>query len=430
MKTNTLSQIYLDNKKIIITFFLLFFSITSFSQWQTIYYPTITNFPGIFTLSFFDSNIGMAAGSENTNRGLIIRTYDSGNTWDTTLIFNDTMNFNKIIIIDSVTVFAVGSNPFAGQNEGAIVRSLNFGQTWNTILFPKQMNSIDFPSHDIGYAVGSGSLYKTVNCGSNWAEINTGFTDVFYSTKFINDSVGFILGYAAIYKTIDGGNHWTMTDLGMSNYLGTGYLTFSSDSIGYCFCSDADSLRLFKTTNCGNTWHLHSIHASFNYSYSMAFPDDTIGYIVGFFNIEKTTDGGLTWSQQTSSPPSWGYFYDSVTDICCINDDTCFAVGPGQFYKTLNGGNSLFIAENINHLYNIKAYPNPFSEFTNIRVENLMCDNCSLFLFNSIGQIVFQVKKSSENDFKIYKKDLNNGVYFFQIMCNSELIGKGKLIIK
>jgi hypothetical protein len=162
----------------------------------------------------------------------------------------------------------------------------------------------------------------------------------------------------------------------------------------------------------------------------MAFPNDTIGYIVGFFNIEKTTDGGLTWTQQTSSPPSWGDFFDSVTDICCINQDTCFAVGPGQFYKTLNGGNLLFIAENTNHLYNIKAYPNPFSEFTNIRIENLMCDNCTLILFNSKGQMVFQLKKSSESDFKIYKKDLNNGVYFFQIMCNSDLIGNGKLIIK
>ena len=422
-----------DFMKILLVFILILNSINTFSQWETVYFPsTSPKLPNLNSVDFLNSNNGMAAGFTIENcsiiKPIIIRTFNSGTNWDTTYYSTDSIELKKITILDSLTVFAVGSS-FPAYEKGVIVRTNNFGLTWDTIIFPHRLNFIEFPSHNIGYAVGSnGAVYKTINCGNSWLELNIGNTEYLYNTRFINDSIGFILGDNKIYKTTNGGNNWTATNLGLNS--GFPYLSVSNDSTLYCFSNVYDTINLFKTTDCGNTWNLHSSHYFFDHAYSMFFNDANTGFITGFFAIEKTIDGGLTWIKQSASPPSSGYFYDSVTDLCFINKDTGFAVGSSQFYRTYNGGDSLFIPENDNNLTPIFAYPNPFSDYTNIKFDNSMHDNCTMLLYNSKGQIVYQAINNKEENFRIYKKELNKGLYFFQIKNDYSLIGNGKLIIK
>jgi len=53
-----------------------------------------------------------------------------------------------------------------------------------------------------------------------------------------------------------------------------------------------------------------------------------------------------------------------------------------------------------------------------------------LLLYNTKGQIVLQMNNNKEDYFRIYKNDLNKGLYLFQIWSEVGLIGNGKLIIK
>lgn len=73
-------------------------------------------------------------------------------------------------------------------------------------------------------------------------------------------------------------------------------------------------------------------------------------------------------------------------------------------------------------------YPNPFNNQTTLSIDDIQ-ENLSLNIYNSVGQIVRQIDNLSEGKTIIYRENLEEGIYFFQIKQNNQIISTNKLIV-
>ncbi|MFT6502071.1 MAG: hypothetical protein ACJASQ_002196 [Crocinitomicaceae bacterium] len=78
--------------------------------------------------------------------------------------------------------------------------------------------------------------------------------------------------------------------------------------------------------------------------------------------------------------------------------------------------------------YSLDIYPNPFSVETSLHTnENLK--EASLIIYNSNGQIVKQIENISGQTFTVNRDNLSRGLYFVNLVQNSEVLAASKLII-
>ena len=93
-------------------------------------------------------------------------------------------------------------------------------------------------------------------------------------------------------------------------------------------------------------------------------------------------------------------------------------------YKTLG------IRENtVTTQTNTKLYPNPFSQTTTLEFENPQSKSCHLSVFNSMGQLVMSIDNIKNNKVLIDRKELQSGLYFYQLRNEEAILGTGKMML-
>jgi len=139
---------------------------------------------------------------------------------------------------------------------------------------------------------------------------------------------------AFILNTTNGGTNWLVQKTGIENFT---TIQFVDQNIGYAYCKQFNSiyLTIYKTTNSGNSWQLLNNIVGFGPSDIFFVNPDTgwaSDYINGGAGLQKTTNGGLNWSQQLSG--SFG-----PSKLFFINKDTGWAACQNtNLYRTTNGG--------------------------------------------------------------------------------------------
>jgi len=224
-------------------------------------------FDSLFCVSFFDNDRGTAAGQN----GAIVYTKNGGSTW--TIYQNGWMvAFYGVDMVTSDVAYTLGENtimaPYgkktsdcwqtskdysfylmqgsvahegyitdihlhdanngyasatAWNGQGAIVHTKDGGSSWDTIHWTKfGLAGIDFPTPDVGYAVGNkGTIIKTIDGGATWqwqysGGFQLGLTDVSFPSKNVGAAVGYGGG---ILRTADGGQTWVVQNSGTSKTL-------------------------------------------------------------------------------------------------------------------------------------------------------------------------------------------------------------------
>lgn len=76
----------------------------------------------------------------------------------------------------------------------------------------------------------------------------------------------------------------------------------------------------------------------------------------------------------------------------------------------------------------IKIFPNPFNSSTTIQFPNPRNENYILIIYNTEGKIVQKIKKITNNKVIIENRDLESGIFFFQLLNDRGIAGKGKFI--
>lgn len=80
-------------------------------------------------------------------------------------------------------------------------------------------------------------------------------------------------------------------------------------------------------------------------------------------------------------------------------------------------------------IYSFKVYPNPFQNKVQLECPACPTKTLKMSLYNTLGQMIFQKKFFFDRErVTIYTKDLENGIYFYNLEEEGKVLGSGKLI--
>ncbi len=297
---------------------------------------------GFSSIDFIDQNTAIAVG------GGIIK-------------FDDTNNNYSCERLDKTeNLFAMGkffNNKIYSCGPGAYKCSDDHGVSWATKVIDNSpqfdIRSMFFVNESTGFAVSydggfstTSKVYKTTNGGNTWnVKYITNSLDFFSDIYFVNDAVGYAVGgrtkinpypepneyNGIVFKTTDGGETWTVANNSVGRCLYSLYFT-NADTGYVCGMSGNTHAFIGKTTDGGVTWSLTNTTALLAF-YRILFTSNNTGYTSGYRGvIFKTTNSGLTWTQQSTGETN------TMGNICALNSDTVYVSANTAYLRTTNGG--------------------------------------------------------------------------------------------
>lgn len=125
---------------------------------------------------------------------------------------------------------------------------------------------------------------------------------------------------------------------------------------------------------------------------------------------------GIEFRSYDNSPQGWFNFPEDG------NEDN-----PNTWMKMILVDNASTLTNRISKPKNSYVFPNPFNQVATINIEH---ENATFILFNIHGQLVKVFNNISPGQFNIYRDNLINGIYFYQINNKDKILKNGKLIIE
>lgn len=275
----------------------------------------------LYDIVFLNSDTGIAVG----DNGLILRTVNGGALWSEITV-STTNDLRAIDVVSPNQIHICG-------HWGTLLLSTDLGLTWTTQTSPgnNYYNDIEFFNSSVGYAAASEGIFKTVNGGQTWTDMNAGTYDGFNAIDVSSpDDVIAVGAYGNIWRSSNGGTVWQPLPL-------------------YKFDTRLKSIRFIDNLNgfmCGENAQLYTTHDGGYVWDSIALPifvqnelefvNASTGYLAGNFGgLVKTVDGGNTWT-----PLSPGVT-NGFNSLCFTHADTGYVAGTsGVILKTTNGGTS------------------------------------------------------------------------------------------
>ncbi|MDI9357686.1 MAG: YCF48-related protein [Phycisphaerales bacterium] len=242
-------------------------------------------------------NTAVAVGNDASNNAVAIISDDDGKTWQPISVPTSKITgtgLTSVAFGSSLSGIAVGSE---------LVYSGDGGHSWKKSSYPnyyRVFTSVAFSSPTNAVAVGYSNIFKTVDAGANWTEVNNPTKSYLSSVAFTSTKNGIAVGYnGTILQTADGGTTWTSiitNDFSDINFLS---LAFSSATQGIAVGNDQyQTSYIVQTTDAGVSWHIVDNPYSNFFLANVNFSNAADGIIVGGYNnstILKTSNGGTTW---------------------------------------------------------------------------------------------------------------------------------------
>ncbi|MBE2256538.1 MAG: T9SS type A sorting domain-containing protein [Ignavibacteria bacterium] len=330
------------------------------------------NFDEFRTIKFLNYNTGFAGSNL-----YLYKTTDAGESWIKvdSLIINDIF---KIKFLNETTGFLT-------SELGTIYKTTDAGITWLMNKFPnnyENVKDICMINENTGIACGTyGLILKTIDGGNSWFEINSGFSDQFFSVNFFDENNGVMVSNedwyylnSKIFITTNGGDSWIKLNsidkmlfkcvekLNTKIILGgkVGFLAevnrqfqynqitnyqiplntfikgikFFNENTGYLV---TDTGHIYKSINKGNSWNKIS-DAPENLSIlSFDFINEMTGFVIGKNEnsvnlIYRTTNLGKNWILDPVN------INNSISQLNFLNEQTGYLTTQNGLYKTENSG--------------------------------------------------------------------------------------------
>ena len=387
-------------------------------------------------------------------------------------------------VVDSQTIWIFAN--------GSAYRSSNFGAVWLSAGRPDDsLASTTGNGHlaawdDLNAVVATswGGIYRTRNGGTSWSRVfhDPSVTRFFNRLEMFEGGVGYAMGdapdessSAAFLRTVDSGWTWTQVNHNLPNgslQLEGPTTDFIDPQVGWSIQQRPGS-GLFKTTNGGVSWErLESAPGA----YSVAFVDDSIGFVTNFDGIFRTTDGGLSWSHVHQSnqwlfvgcAPNgkriWygGFQFQSFVYASDDSGDTWYEqstgapsqsaiwassfldenvgllVGSGVVLTTTTGGNqgvNVGTEKEIPRIYSMRQnHPNPFNPSTTIRYTLPDKSHVTLTVFNTLGQQVATLvegeREAGYHEARFDGSQFASGVYLYQFRAEAFVRVRKMILVK
>ncbi len=372
--------------------------------------------------------------------GTLLKTQTGGNNWekiDLNVPNQSYLQARAIWFTDQLHGWA-GLELEGGH--GAILRTTDGGSSWmNQVDSIYRVFDITFINNTTGWFISGDKIYKTTDGGINWLNQSQLSEVELVSLQFIDNNIGWTGGYIGLYKTEDGGNSWNeVFPLGID--ISVVGIHFLNQIEGWVITNGgSNGPGIFKTTDGGISWVDQSITNSIGIYYNdLFFIDNSEGWLVGSDALSNalllyTSDGGNNWNAM--------YFPSShyLDKISFINENDGWILGErGTILHTTNGGVT-FIEDENNPTQPIEFllqqnYPNPFNPSTKISWQAPVSGWQTLKVYDILGNEVATLVDEYRNagsynvQFRINNVQLSSGVYFYQLRAG-EFVETRKMIL-
>jgi len=312
-----------------------------------------------------------------------------------------------------------------------------------------------------GYAEDIYLLKTDINGNEQWNKVyNSTGSELGVGVRQTSDG-----GYAIIGQTDSKGNGgkdlyliktnsigdtiWTKTygtpsdEIGRSLYITSdgGFILLGfQDSAGgnvYLIKTDLSGNEQWSKYYGGSGWDIgHSVQQTTDDGYILAGrKENTTSGTNDMYCIKTNNSGTIQWEntypkgimsdansvQQTSDG---GYILLGTTT------DTTGGINADMYLVKINSLGLVSVFDNNYKTINITTYPNPFNEYTTINFENLKNKEFTLKIINIQGLLIRTIDNITTGQVKIERNNLVNGLYFFQLLSESQVIASGKLLIE
>jgi photosystem II stability/assembly factor-like uncharacterized protein len=263
--------------------------------------------------------------------------------------------------------------------------------TWlNPLPQGMSLSAVDFIDQNTGWTVGDGgTIMRTDDGGSTWSQQSSGVSGSVTSVDFADakngwasahDSYGSLDSFYTtpfLLHTTDGGATWQKVDIAHGLYGGIGSISFTDAQHGIALCKLTNGYlvdpwvtvkaNLLRTTDGGVTWSQQVIEPGDNRLTNLmavTFATASRGWIVGSGDVRRTVpgvpggalvyrtdDGGATWTRTTA--PSGVFQLQSVS-----------SPGPNDVWVTGFGGpplSALYHSTNEGQSWSSVRLPSDFS---------------------------------------------------------------------
>ena len=302
-----------------------------------------------------------------TAAGGVWRSTDGGSSW---MPMNDQL---PSLAVSCVVAHPTNSNiiyigtgdhfGYAGDGVG-VLKSIDGGATWTQTGLSWQLSSalsiyemvIDPGNPETLVAATSDGIYRTVDGGASWMQqlnLASGRNTYDIVINPTNSNILFAALYSynssnnGVYKSIDNGVTWTKLAGGLPvDGATTGRISLSISPsnpnivyAGFSKASDSALLGIYRTSDGGNTWTLQSTapnhYGSQGWYANVIAVDPANPDVVysGWLYMYKSTNGGVTWTNVTTS-------IHVDFHAIAFNAGALYVGNDGGVYKSTNGGSA------------------------------------------------------------------------------------------
>lgn len=392
--------------------------------YEEITYPDTLDIVSMLPISHDTIIIGISTNNPYAY-GCIYKSFDGGDTWG----FAGLNQTHVYCFLQGV-----GDTIYAGTGYG-IFRTGNYGENWEQIL-PFGGNVISLARLQSGEIFAGffwGGIMRSLDHGMTWdtSLVLDQFSDI---NAILPVSENEIYAAGTSYMSIDAGV-FVSRDLG-ETWDNIGLVGYNIQALGY----NADHelfagcyyVGLLKTADSGMTWETVFPHRDV---LSIVIDYDEMYLGCGnqsYFNggIFYSSDKGLTWEDHT-----YNITNKDVEEIA-ITDDQYFyslsryeaaVLGP-PFNRSFD---PVFINErDLPKYLNVKVFPNPASDFLNIRLSPVYRNSgkLSLSIYDQTGHLLINDSAFISTDIQTFNTDITNlipGIYYIKV-----IVGRSKYLSK
>jgi photosystem II stability/assembly factor-like uncharacterized protein len=297
---------------------------------------------------FYNGLIGWITGGwQDGSSFLLLKTTNGGVTWQDLSFGSNCYSCEDIWFADSLSGWIVGQdasiNPF-------IQHTTDGGASWvgqdpNLPTGNGPVSSVCFPTPMTGWASTSsiyqtpaGSILHTTNGGDSWyVQANTNMHYNYFLDAPDTQHVAVVSTQvlspagAKVFVSTNGGSGWTSNALPTFEYAGGCQYRGSDVWVAQTYG------QVLHSSNNGSTWAWQHYAPSWR---AVGWRNATDGWVVTGSNAGvgyaiKTTDGGLTWSEDPNCPGG--------TKMQWLDSDHGFTLMEGnsaKLYRTTDGGDN------------------------------------------------------------------------------------------
>ena len=350
--------------------------------------------------------IAYAAGSQYTvdSEGIIIKTVDGGETWETIYPLSGTVHsFTRIEFVSPLKGFVVGwGNTFMMTEDG--------GATWVDIAAGTDIyyySGLNFYDENNGFAMGlnlSNGLdsYITNDGGITWNLLTNTTNMAEFASAYADENTLFTVGKdQVISKSEDGGENWSIINTGIQGFYNF-EVYFKDLNNGIVSTEDG---TLLTTHDSGLTWD--SFSTGYHNFYGLNYVEDHI-YAAGTDeDVYLSSDNGTTWEMIHNGPPTATFYAIEFFN----NGDALICGSQGTMLKA----SALIL--NTNTVEN-----SSLTIFYRSSIKELIVNSDLVFssylIYSLDGKLINEQKATLNNTFKIDVSHLSNGNYM--VVLNSD----------